>query len=113
MRPSRERVIVELENLDQAEKVEETIRTGYCDLIAENLIAWIAAEEDLTESYTKLSEKYKEKREVSDGLRELADESGNITGIVRTILKSIEDMQKIMDKRRTILQLLSQKNGSP
>ncbi|HXQ92051.1 MAG TPA: hypothetical protein VN739_03530, partial [Nitrososphaerales archaeon] len=73
---SRERVIVEIENLEQALKLEETVRTGYCDPIAENLVAWIAVEEDLVSSYEKLSKKYSQQGP-NNTIKELSEESKN------------------------------------
>ena len=102
---NRERVIVEIENLEQAQKLEETVRTGYCDPIAENLVAWIAVEEDLVSSYEKLSEKYS-RREAKDAIRELREESRNNITILHEILKSIEQLGRARDQRRQLIEKL-------
>jgi hypothetical protein len=99
MRPTRERVIVEIENLDQALKVEETIKTGYCDAVAENLLTWIAAEEDIAESYRKLSEKYNDKKEIQETLLSLSEESKGTIEMVKSLLDSIEELGAMRDRR--------------
>jgi hypothetical protein len=51
----RERMIVEIETMEQARRVEETIRSGYSEAIVESLVQWLAVEEDLTSSYERLA----------------------------------------------------------
>jgi len=99
----RERVIVEIQNLDQALKVEETIGTGYCEPIAENLRAWIAVEEDLIDSYEKLSEKFAENHEVKKAMSMLYEESRNNIKIIQNIHDSIEGLVAARDRRREIV----------
>jgi hypothetical protein len=100
---SRERVIVEIENLEQALKLEETVRTGYCDPIAENLVAWIAVEEDLVSSYEKLSKKYSQ-QEPNSTIKELSEESKNNIIVLHEILKSVEQLGQARDLRRQLIE---------
>jgi len=100
---SRERVIVEIENLEQALKLEETVRTGYCDPIAENLVAWIAVEEDLVSSYDKLSKKYSQQCPNST-IKELSEESKNNIIVLYEILKSVEQLGQARDQRRQLIE---------
>jgi len=100
---SRERVIIEIENLEQALKLEETVRTGYCDPIAENLVAWIAVEEDLVNSYEKLSKKYLQQGPNST-IRELSEESKNNIIVLHEILKSVEQLGQARDLRRQLIE---------
>jgi len=102
----RERVLVEIENPDQALKLEETVRTGYCDPIAENLVAWIAVEEDLVSSYEKLSKKYPQP-EIENAMKELGEESKNNIIVLHEILKSIEQLGQARDQRRHLLEKLA------
>jgi len=99
---SRERVIVEIETLEQALKVEETVRTGYCDPIAENLAVWMAVEEDLSNSYEKLSVNYPQP-EIKKALTDLHDESKNNIKELHELLKSIEHFGKMRDRRRELI----------
>ena len=110
LRPARERVIVEIENLDQALRVEETIKTGYCDPTAENLLSWIAAEEDLVDSYKNLSEKFKDKKEVKEMLLSLLEESNKTIEMVRGILDSVDELGATRDRRREAIRSLIAKS---
>ncbi len=107
---SRERVIVDIENLEQALRLEQTVRTGYCDPIAENLLAWIAVEEDLAASYEKLGEKYADSR---NSIRELSEESRKNIDLLRGILKSIESFSQTRQKREELIgKIISRKASS-
>jgi ferritin-like metal-binding protein YciE len=103
---SRERIIVEIETLEQAEKVEETIKTGYCEPIAENLLAWIAAEEDIIDSYNKLSLKFADRAELKGAMEKLAEESKNNVVYLQRILDSIEELGAQRDRRLNVIQEL-------
>jgi len=99
---SRERVIVEIEDLEQALKLEETVKTGYCDPIAENLLVWIAVEEDLASSYGKLTEKYSQ-QETKDAMRELHNESKRNITKLHEILNSVEELGQARNRRRELI----------
>ena len=47
----RARVLKEFDSIDDAKKVEETVKTGYAETSIESLLHWAAVEEDLAESY--------------------------------------------------------------
>jgi hypothetical protein len=49
-------VIVDFRTIEDAKKIEETVKTGYAETSIENLNQWAAVEEDLAESYGKLAE---------------------------------------------------------
>lgn len=51
----RGRIIAEIENMEQARRVEETVKSGYSEVIIESLVQWLAVEEDLVSSYEKLA----------------------------------------------------------
>ncbi len=106
---SRERVIVEIRSVDQAIKVEETIRTGYCDPIAESLLAWIAVEEDLCDSYELLSAKNsnEESKETLDSL--MRESRGNINSL-QALLDIVEEFGAARDRRQAMLEKLSKSN---
>jgi rubrerythrin len=70
------RVINDIKTLDQAIKVEQDVESGYYSVIHENVSYWIAVEEDVIESYTKLME-------TNPG-----------TDIVRTLQGIVEDSKK-------------------
>lgn len=64
------RIIADLKSLEEALKVEESIKTGYVDVILESLLNWIAVTEDLSESYEKISRSLpsQEEKETADKL---------------------------------------------
>lgn len=99
---TRERVIVDIEDLGQAAKVEDTVKTGYCDYIKDYLVHWIAVEEDLTESYRKLADKLNDPK-VKKTLEEFASESKENVSSLRKLMKSIDSFSEAKIKRREIL----------
>ena len=53
----RERIISQIETVDKGVKAEKDVEIGYHGVIDENIAYWLAVEEDLIESYTKLLKK--------------------------------------------------------
>lgn len=104
---NRERVIVEIETLGDALKVEETIKTGYCDAIAENLVQWIAVEEDLANSYQKISDKSSDPQ-LKKSINNLVAESRENIILLNSVLKSIEEFGKARDLRERQIERLAQ-----
>ncbi len=72
------RVINDIKTLDQAIKVEQDVESGYYTVIHENVSYWIAVEEDVIESYSKLME-------TSPG-----------TELLKTLQEIVEDSKKHM-----------------
>ena len=99
---SRERVIVDIQTLDQAMRVEETVRTGYCEVIKDNLTHWIAVEEDITDSYNRLLQKFV-KQEVREGLKKLAMESESNLHLLHDLLKTFGELGQARIKREETL----------
>lgn len=85
----RERVIVEIASIEQASKLEDTVKTGYCDVINDYIIHWIAVEEDLSESYRKIAEK-NTNAEIQKTLKEFADDSLNNVRTLRELHNSFD-----------------------
>jgi hypothetical protein len=92
----RERVIKRVDTLEDAKKVEETVKTGYCDAMADDLDLWIAVEEDLADSYRGLAEV---EPEHSKKLLELFEESDATVKRLQGLLKSVQDLGKEGAKR--------------
>jgi ABC-type transporter Mla subunit MlaD len=93
----RERVIIDIKTLDDAAKVEETVKTGYCDTIKDNLNVWIAVEEDIIDSYGSLSKKVGPKSDRA--LQEFATESKETLNKLRELLKSFEALGQQRENR--------------
>ena len=101
---TRERVIKDIRNLEDAAKIEETVKTGYCDTITENIEYWIAVEEDIVDSYTRLS------KETGPGaapqIKDLANESVETLDALRRLQKSFETLgQERLTRMQTIKKL--------
>jgi len=78
--PERSRMIVDIGTLEEARKVEETIKTGYIEATIESIVSWIGVEEDLAESYAKFSKSLAttEERELANTLQELSNSDADI-----------------------------------
>lgn len=79
---------MDIEGLEQAAKVEETVKTGYCDTIEDNLTYWIASEEDIMDSYSRLAEKAD--TGLANTLEDLIMDSKSTVSDLRVLLKSFE-----------------------
>jgi len=103
----RERVIAEIENLDQAARVEETLRDGYCEVIKDYLVHWIAAEEDVATSYDKLSQNL----DATSGIRfkGMASESRENTKTLKDLITSLDTLSK---QRTTRIQTIRAAEGT-
>jgi len=69
---TRARLLKEINSVEDATKVEETVKTGYTETAIENLVYWAAAEEDLAESYGQMAQdtKNQSRRDVYIRLQE-------------------------------------------
>jgi rubrerythrin len=93
----RERVIADIETVDQAVKAEKDVETGYHGAIDENIMYWLAVEEDIIESYTKLM-KNTDNKMIKDTLAKIIDDSKNhirmLTAIKTSFGKIASDEQR-------------------
>jgi rubrerythrin len=85
----RERVIVDIETVDQAVKAEKDVEIGYHGAIDENITYWLAVEEDIIESYTKLLKKT-ENTKIKNTLIKIIEDSKNHIRILTSIKKSFD-----------------------
>ncbi len=99
----RERVIKEIEDIDQAMKAEDTVKTGYIDLLTDYLTNWIAVEEDLSESYSKLAKKQTQTN-TKKTLETLASESKENGRTLKKLLIEFEDLAEARTSRSKKLQ---------
>ena len=91
----RERIIADVENLEDARKVEETIKTGYIEASIETIVNWMGVEEDLASSYEKMGSGQSSPSK-SATMRRLADESrANLTK-----LAELKNTFETMDRAR-------------
>jgi rubrerythrin len=93
----RERVIKDIETVDQAIKAEKDVESGYHGVIDENIAYWLAVEEDIVESYTKLMTQ-SSNRKIKTTLARIVDDSKNhvrmLTSIKKAFAKIMADEQR-------------------
>jgi len=85
----RERVIREIENVDEAIKAEKDVEVGYHNAIEEHVLLWLATEEDIIESYSKLV-KNSENRKIKTTLTKIIEDSKNHILMLNSIRKSFD-----------------------
>lgn len=85
----RERVIRNIDNVDEAIKAEKDVEVGYHNAIEENVLLWLATEEDIIESYTKLA-KDSESRKIKTTLTKIIEDSKNHIIMLNSIRKSFD-----------------------
>ena len=79
--PFHERIVPDIENFDQALKVERDVLSGYERVIEENISYWIAVEEDIIESYTKMAS---------------ASDSVKLRGTLKSLLEDSKEQIEIL-----------------
>ncbi|HEY4823268.1 MAG TPA: hypothetical protein VIH83_06265 [Candidatus Bathyarchaeia archaeon] len=85
---ARTRVIKDIENLDQAIKAEQDVESGYHSVIDENLSYWMAVEEDVIDSYTRLI---------------AASDSPEVRKTLERIVNDSEKHRRILEQVSTLL----------
>ena len=104
----RERIIKDVESIDQAIKAEKDVESGYHGVIEENISYWLAVEEDIVESYTKLAKKSRSKT-VKTTLTKIIKDSENHIRILTSIRKSINRIMVDEHRHAAMLQELADK----
>lgn len=102
----RERVIKDIETVDQAVKAEKDVESGYHGVIEENITYWLAVEEDIIESYTKLMEQT-DNEKIKAKLAEIIEDSKNHIRILTSIKQSFNKIMSDEQRHAKILQELS------
>jgi len=107
---SRARVIKDIENLDQAIKAEQDVESGYHSVIDENLTYWMAVEEDVIDSYTKLIEA-SQSTEMKGTLQQIVEDSkrhrrilGQVSSMLREIVTDEQKHAKMLTNLKTHLE---------
>lgn len=107
----RARLIEEIDSFEQAKRVEETVKTGYAEVTQENIIQWMAVEEDLMNSYEKLARTLKEtgQRELAERLQR--ESAGNLVALAE-LLQKVESLDAQRIKRIESVAKYSDDRGS-
>lgn len=102
----RQRVIKDIETIDQAVKAEKDVESGYHGVIEENLSYWLAVEEDIVESYTKLI-KQSDNKKIKTTLSKIVEDSKNHIRILTSIRKSFNKIMIDEQRHAKLLQELA------
>ena|SRR5271157_5817741 len=86
----RERILKEFETVDEARKVEETVKTGYAEVSIETLVNWMGVEEDLASSYEHLAAKPENASKKGVFLQLAKESKQNVT--------ALNDLEKALEK---------------
>jgi len=85
----RERVIRDIETVDEAVKAEKDVEVGYHNAIEEHVLLWLATEEDIIESYSKIM-KDSESRKIKATLMKIVEDSKKHIIMLNSIKKSFD-----------------------
>jgi rubrerythrin len=91
--PFHERIVPDIENFDQAIKVQRDVLSGYQQVIEENVSYWMAVEEDIVDSYTKMADRT-ENIKLRKSLASLIEDSKEHIEVLRSIR---ENFRKIAE----------------
>ncbi|HUI23350.1 MAG TPA: hypothetical protein VLY82_03045 [Nitrososphaerales archaeon] len=103
---TRTRLLKEISSTEEARKVEETMKTGYSETCIENLTHWLAAEDDLVDSYGRLAESTEDAEKKSAFKKLQAQSMANMDQIAE-LQKSLEKLDKARLERIELLSGLS------
>ena len=102
----RERIIKNIETVEQAVKAEKDVELGYHGVIEENISYWLAVEEDIVDSYTKLM-KQTDSRKIKTTLTKIIEDSKNHIRILTSIKKSFNKIMTDEQRHAKLLQELT------
>ena len=103
----RERVIRDIETVDEAIKAEKDVEVGYHGAIEENVLLWLATEEDIIESYSKLV-KNSDSRAVKSTLTKIINDSKKHILMLTSIRKSFDRIVSDEGRHAKMLEALRQ-----
>ena len=84
----RERIVKDIETLQQALKLEEDVKQGYYTVVEENISYWLGVEEDIVDSYIKLLERT-DNEKIKSTLAQIVEDSKNHMRILRSTRESL------------------------
>ncbi len=85
-----ERVIKEINTIDQAIKIEDSVVRGYYNSVREAISEWILVEEDIAESYQKFNDPQ---------ISKFAEDSKSTINVLNRILNEIDALMEARNKR--------------
>jgi hypothetical protein len=105
---NRDRVIKEFDSIEDAKKVEETVKTGYAETSIESLVQWAAVEDDLAETYGKMAASSKDPAK-HDAFLRLSEESKRNMAEITGLVDYLEGLDRARIKRIELLTGLGRK----
>ena len=102
----RERIIKDIETLDQAVKAEKDVESGYHGVIDENVSYWLAVEQVIIDSYTKLANQSEDKK-VKSTLTKIIEDSKNHIRMLTSIRKTFDKIMADEERHAKLLQELA------
>lgn len=108
----RERIVKDIETIEQAIRVEKDVVSGYYSIIEDNISYWFAVEGDIVDSYTRLLEKTGDEKTRTMLVQMIEDSKGRM----RSLNSLRENFSKLLtDEQRhaRMLQLLGEGYHKP
>lgn len=104
-KPLPQRILPDIESLDQAVKIVRDTEAAYHRTIEENISYWWAAEEDIIDSYTKLINKTEDEK-VKSTLSEIIPDLRNHIEVLESMRESFKKMLADVQRHGKMLQAL-------
>jgi len=106
----RERIIADIETIDQAVKAEKDVESGYHGVIDENITYWLAVEEDIVESYTKFLNET-DNPKIKSTLTQIVEDSKKHIQMLKSIRNSFNEILEDEQRHGKLLQELADEFG--
>lgn len=103
----RERIIKEIETVEQAVKAEKDIVPGYYSLVEDNISYWFAVEADIVDSYTRLLEQT-DNEKIRSTLAQIIEDSKNHMRSLSSVKESFSKILTDEQRHARMLQELSE-----
>lgn len=103
---SRSRIIKKIENFEDAVKVEMSVESGYHGVIDEHISYWIAVEEDVAESYSKIAGRTEDTR-VRTVLEKIVSDSRKHAQMLKAMLGTFDKIIKDEEEHTRLLRGLA------
>jgi bacterioferritin (cytochrome b1) len=104
---SRPRVIKQIETFDDAVKAEHDVESGYDRVIDEHITYWIAVEEDIVDSYSKLVAKT-ENPKIRTILSDIVADSPRHAEMLRSAAETFRKIMLDEEKHARLIQQLAE-----
>jgi bacterioferritin (cytochrome b1) len=104
---SRPRVIKQIETFDDAVKAERDVESGYDRVIDEHITYWIAVEEDIVDSYSKLIAQT-ENPKIRATLGQIVADSRRHADMLRSVAETLRKIMLDEEKHARLIQQLAE-----